>query len=237
MARRLWALRRARRVLYHRHVAAPETETTTVVQPVASRLRRSWSTYGWLLAAIVLAVAMVALFRGVRDHEAGLSIATALAQGERPAAPSLPTERLAGTAGRGAPLPQLPKPGAAAGVTRMRAPVVVNWWASWCGPCREEAGVLNRLSERYEDEGVRFVGVNAAAEDLGADAQAFAQRYRIRYALVRGSARDKGLWGVRGFPETFLIGRDGRISVRIDGPVDERALQALLERELSGRLA
>lgn len=83
-------------------------------------------------------------------------------------------------------------------------PVVLNFWASWCIPCREEARTLERSWQKYKDQGVRIVGVNV--QDSEADAQAFVNEFGVTFPSVRDT--DLKLWtklGVRGLPETFFI--------------------------------
>lgn len=96
-------------------------------------------------------------------------------------------------------------------------PVVLNFWASWCLSCRDEARVLEAGWQRYGD-GVAFVGI--AVNDEEKLAEEFIRRYGKTYHLgsdVDGSvAVDYGLYGV---PETFFIGRDGTILSRHIGPL------------------
>lgn len=83
-------------------------------------------------------------------------------------------------------------------------PVVVNFWASWCVPCREEAPILEEAWQKYKDAGVQFLGVNV--QDSRADAQAFVDEFGITFPSVRDTELE--LWtktGVRGVPETFFI--------------------------------
>lgn len=83
-------------------------------------------------------------------------------------------------------------------------PVVVNFWASWCVPCREEAPILEEAWQKYRDAGVVFLGVNV--QDTQADAQAFVEEFGITFPSVRDT--DLKLWtdtGVSGVPETFFI--------------------------------
>lgn len=111
--------------------------------------------------------------------------------------------------------------------------VVLNFWASWCAPCREEAPVLEKLWREYRAKGVSFVGVNI--KDVSNNALAFVEQYGITYPNgpdPRGSIA--GSYRVRKVPETFLISREGVIERRFVGAVVEQQLQAsineLLER-------
>ena len=83
-------------------------------------------------------------------------------------------------------------------------PVVVNFWASWCIPCREEAPLLERTWRQYKDEGVIFLGVNI--KDADTDARAFIEEFDITYPNVRDlDQKLTRLFGVKGLPETFFI--------------------------------
>lgn len=88
-------------------------------------------------------------------------------------------------------------------------PVVVNFWASWCGPCAEEASTLQDASRRYADR-VTFVGVNV--QDVDSDAQAFMQRYGVTYPNgSRGAGPLSVKYGMRGVPETYFIAPSGQL--------------------------
>jgi cytochrome c biogenesis protein CcmG/thiol:disulfide interchange protein DsbE len=98
--------------------------------------------------------------------------------------------------------------------------VVVNFWASWCIPCRDEAPVLQKTYERYRDRGLVVLGVDV--NDFRQDARRFMGRYGVTYPVVYdGKGSTVGKWGVRGFPETFFVDRTGKlVGERIEGAVD-----------------
>jgi cytochrome c biogenesis protein CcmG, thiol:disulfide interchange protein DsbE len=88
-------------------------------------------------------------------------------------------------------------------------PVVVNFWASWCGPCADEAPILEDAARR-NGSAFTFVGVNV--EDLDSDAQAFIRKYGITYPNGSGNAGPISVqYGMRGVPETYFIAPDGRL--------------------------
>ena len=98
--------------------------------------------------------------------------------------------------------------------------VVVNFWASWCVPCRDEAPVLQTTYERYRDQGLVVLGIDV--NDFHQDARRFMKRYGLTYPVVYdGKGSTVGKWGVRGFPETFFVDRTGKlVGERIEGAVD-----------------
>jgi cytochrome c biogenesis protein CcmG/thiol:disulfide interchange protein DsbE len=88
-------------------------------------------------------------------------------------------------------------------------PAVVNFWASWCGPCADEAPLLEDAAQRYGDR-FTFVGVNV--QDVDGDAQAFMRKYGITYPNGSGGAGPISVqYGMRGVPETYFIAPDGRL--------------------------
>jgi thiol-disulfide isomerase/thioredoxin len=95
--------------------------------------------------------------------------------------------------------------------------VVVNFWATWCAPCKEETPWFVHLQQQYGPQGLQIVGV--ALDDAGRDAIAtFANRMKVNYPVLLGTeAVGTAYGGITGLPVTFFIGRDGRIAKRIVG--------------------
>jgi cytochrome c biogenesis protein CcmG/thiol:disulfide interchange protein DsbE len=87
---------------------------------------------------------------------------------------------------------------------------VVNFWASWCGPCEDEAPVLEAAWREHRDEGLVVVGIDY--DDFRTDARRFAEKNGMTYPLVydRGGEMAKA-YGLTGVPETFFIDRRGRL--------------------------
>lgn len=109
-------------------------------------------------------------------------------------------------------------------------PVVVNVWASWCGPCRVEAPLLQRASERY-GERVVFLGVDA--RDSERDARDFLRRYEIKYPnVVDGYEEITGRLALRGFPTTYIFDRAGKVRASVVGGISEQVLAARVDEAL-----
>lgn len=97
--------------------------------------------------------------------------------------------------------------------------VVLNFWASWCGPCIDELPSLNRFAERYASKGVEVLGVSLD-EDPEKYSE-FLQKYRVGFTTVRNINRIVSeQYGTYKLPETFIVGRDGRLLHKVIGAVD-----------------
>ena len=111
--------------------------------------------------------------------------------------------------------------------------VVMNFWGSWCTPCRAEAPVLAQLARTFSGPGVRFVGVDI--RDDPASAEAYMRNFRITYPSLNDPndtvALDfSGTVPPAGIPTTLVIDRSGHVAARIIGPVSYSGLKALIAK-------
>lgn len=113
------------------------------------------------------------------------------------------------------------------------AVTLVNVWASWCVPCHDEVPFLERLSK---DKRIQLVGINY--KDAPDNARRFLNRYGNPFAATGRdeTGRTSIDWGVYGVPETFLVGRDGRIAYKLVGPITADNLARTLEPEIEKAL-
>ena len=147
----------------------------------------------------------------------------------------------------GAPIPapafSLPRitgiPGTPAGtgpisLASLRGKVVVlNFWASWCIPCKQESPRMQQAYLKYRDQGVVVLGVDA--QDFTGDARSFAKKYGLTYPMVHdGSGAMMNPYGVTGFPETFFVDRKGNlVGKRIEGEISADLLDQGIKRALA----
>lgn len=109
--------------------------------------------------------------------------------------------------------------------------LVVNFWASWCGPCRAEQPSLNQVAHTYRGRGVRFIGINVR-EGRGA-AQSYVEEFNIPYpSLYDQAAVNAARLQAFALPSTFILDRDGVVAYRLTGKTTVAILSARLERLL-----
>jgi cytochrome c biogenesis protein CcmG/thiol:disulfide interchange protein DsbE len=132
------------------------------------------------------------------------------------------------------PLPGLTRDGQPVpGITNATfkdAVTLVNVWASWCVPCLDEVPFLEQLSR---DKRIQLVGINY--KDQPDNARRFLNRYGNPFAAAGADNNGRAAidWGVYGVPETFVVGRDGRIAYKLVGPITAENLSKVLEPEIA----
>jgi cytochrome c biogenesis protein CcmG, thiol:disulfide interchange protein DsbE len=120
-------------------------------------------------------------------------------------------------------LPALPGPGQGSIADYRGRWVLVNLWASWCVPCREEAPVLERFYTHEHDRRTTVLGVNV--QDNEDDALAFLREHPTGYPQLRSVGDERSdTFGSTGVPENFLVDPRGRLALIWRGPVDDQFL-------------
>ena len=123
--------------------------------------------------------------------------------------------------------------GSVTSIAELRGQVVLlDFWASWCLPCRDEAPVLAQVYEEYRERGVEFVGVNLW--DNPGDAELFLQQQGHEYPNgVDAGGKIAISYGVRGIPEKFFVNRNGQIARKFSGPMNAALLRETLDTLLA----
>jgi len=167
---------------------------------------------------IVAAAALIALLvYGLVAAGESTTLDDAVRRGESPKAPDRELPKLGGGTGSLADY--------------RGKPVVLNFWASWCDPCKDEAPALRRAHERLERAGGTVLGVTV--DDSSSDSARFAEQHDLEFPSLRDVDGKLGRdYGRTGVPETFLIDREGRIVAISRGMIDDDFLAAHLPKLL-----
>ena len=112
--------------------------------------------------------------------------------------------------------------------------VLVNVWASWCPPCRDEAPTLERFYTRERGKGFTVLGIDS--RDVSSDAVGFLRRYHITYPQLHdGSAELYDAFGMTGYPENFLVDPQGKLALVRRGAVTTSYLNDVVKPFLTGQ--
>lgn len=106
--------------------------------------------------------------------------------------------------------------------------VVINFWGSWCGPCRDEAPMLQQIYSEYKDQGVVFVGI--AVKDIESDSIEYIEEFGITYPNVMDiGGKMEDVYRTQGVPETFVVNTEGEIIKFFFAKPRESELRAAIE--------
>ena len=192
---------------------SPESEPHTPQPPQ----RMSSNKKALVIVAVVFAV-VVGLYCANRYWIAPVTASAGVPAGKYPAAPDFSVTDLSGQNVK---------------LSDYRGNVLLlDFWATWCGPCRMEIPGFVQLQDRYRDQGFRVLGISM--DDDVQPVHEFYQQFHLNYTVAMGNDRLGELYGgIIGLPTTFLIGRDGRIYDKVAGAVDA----ARFEEEIKVLLA
>jgi cytochrome c biogenesis protein CcmG/thiol:disulfide interchange protein DsbE len=176
-----------------------------------------------LVVALIAAITAFAVSSGTDNEAAG--------NGRCPS--QLPTDVAPVTVGE--QVPDFSLPGLNGGCVHLSdfhgQPLVVNFWASWCHPCRVEFPLLADARDRYADRGVEVIGIDF--RDIASDARAFAEEKRATWPLVIDEHNIVAkAFRVPPIPQTFFVARDGTLVSHVYGLTSARDLNAQIKRAL-----
>jgi cytochrome c biogenesis protein CcmG/thiol:disulfide interchange protein DsbE len=170
--------------------------------------------------AVALVVGLLGLLVWKVAHQTGSdNVAAQVKKGDAPVAPNFT-------------LPRLDGDGELSLAAFDGKPRIINFWASWCGPCRDEAPLLQNAAREYRG---RLVVLGVDYQDFTGDARKFVRKFGLTYPIVRD--RDGGLlgrWGVTGAPESFFINGRDKVVAHVPGAVTKRTLAAAIRKALLG---
>lgn len=114
--------------------------------------------------------------------------------------------------------------------------VLVNLWASWCGPCRAEMPAMQSIYDEYKDDGFVILAINATNQDSMTNALAFVEEHQLTFPILLDTTGEVSqIYQLRALPSSFFIRPDGVIEeVVIGGPMAEALLRVRVEQLLEG---
>jgi cytochrome c biogenesis protein CcmG/thiol:disulfide interchange protein DsbE len=214
---------------------APEVDAPSETVPAGQTPERP-SRWRWPLRVAVLSV-VVGLFAllawATLSAGKGNSLVSRIAAGETPPAPQFSLELLWPRAETWPAEARRRLADGRVDLDELRGrPIVINFWASWCIPCRDEAPILNAAARARAGE-VVFLGIDV--QDLKSDALAFSREFETPYVSVRdrgnGTYENYGLTGV---PETYYLDRGGRIIAHTPGAISRASLEQGIANAIGG---
>jgi cytochrome c biogenesis protein CcmG/thiol:disulfide interchange protein DsbE len=173
-----------------------------------------------LVAIVAVLVAAAGLYYANRYWIAPVTANTRGASGKYPVAPDFTITDLSGQTVK---------------LSDYRGDVLLlDFWATWCGPCRMEIPGFVQLQDRYRDQGLRILGISM--DDDAQPVHQFYQQFHMNYPVAMGNDRLGELYGgIIGLPTTFLIGRDGRIYDKVAGAVDASRFEEEIKMLLAAK--
>jgi peroxiredoxin len=111
-------------------------------------------------------------------------------------------------------------------------PVMINFWASWCPPCRSEMPAMQNVFDEYKDQGLLLLGINAANQDNRTDAVDFIEQNRLTFPVLFDTGGQAAYdYQVRSLPTTFFIDQEGKVQdIIVGGPISETLLRIRVEQ-------
>jgi cytochrome c biogenesis protein CcmG, thiol:disulfide interchange protein DsbE len=173
---------------------------------------RSPLRMGAQIVAVAAVLGLLGLLAWKVVNQGHSKIPQQVAKNKHPAAPDFTLDRIG-------------RPGELSLASFKGKAVILNFWASWCGPCRDEVPRLEAAWKRLHSKGLVVLGIDY--DDLSGDARSFMRRYGMTYPAVHdGRKKTVAAYGVTGVPETYFVNRQGKL-------VGEHVLGAVSKTQLA----
>jgi cytochrome c biogenesis protein CcmG, thiol:disulfide interchange protein DsbE len=205
----------------------------SVAEPAPERSPLRWVARG---AAILAAAAFIALLAyGIATKGTNTSIDDSLARDEAAPAPNFTLDVLQPGTGGDPRIAQAMADGKLSLRELRGSPVILNFWASWCIPCRDESPNLQSTWEAERGNGVIVLGLDQ--QDITGDARAFIKRFALTYPMVRdGGDSTAHRYGTTGIPETYFISPEGKVVGHVIGALTPVSARRFLQAAKAGEV-